>query len=156
MTSRRGVHVAMVIAVCLGCLAGCGDEKTTTVIERERTVSVERSTQERAAPQPRVTTVVRPAQQPVAASAEWPTSQSGYTVILGSLESRSAAESRAREAGHRGIRAGVLFSGDFASLRPGYWVTFAGVYGSEEQAQAAAGAARTAGFTDAYPRFVGR
>ncbi len=51
--------------------------------------------------------------------------------------------------------AGVLDSGKFASLHPGYYVVFAGVYASLDQAQTAA---RSIGskYPNAYARQITR
>src|SRR3954470_8209620 len=72
------------------------------------------------------------------ALAEWPTGTTGWTNVLGSVpkvEGRDAAIARAERARQRGLRrVGVLDSSRFASLHPGYWVVFAGVYPSEPEA----------------------
>jgi hypothetical protein len=68
---------------------------------------------------------------------DWPRS-SGWTNVLVSIpkvEGRDEALARAEQARRRGLRqVGVLDSSRFASLHPGYWVVFAGVYGSEPEA----------------------
>jgi len=88
----------------------------------------------------------------------WPSGKSGYTVILESLpESRgkSAAESRARQAQADGLpKVGVLNSGDYSSLKPGFWVVFSGVYDNEAQATSALPAAKNAGWSAAYVRQI--
>jgi hypothetical protein len=88
----------------------------------------------------------------------WPSGKSGYTVILESLpESRgkSAAESRAREAQADGLpQVGVLNSGNYSSLNPGYWVVFSGIYDNQSQANAALPTAKSAGWSAAYVRQI--
>ena len=68
---------------------------------------------------------------------DWPR-KSGWTNLLVSIpkvEGRDEALARAEQARRRGLRqVGVLDSSRFASLHPGYWVVFAGVYGSEPEA----------------------
>jgi hypothetical protein len=68
---------------------------------------------------------------------DWP-QKSGWTNVLVSVpkvEGRDEALARAEQARRRGLRqVGVLDSSRFASLHPGYWVVFAGVYGSEPEA----------------------
>jgi hypothetical protein len=68
---------------------------------------------------------------------DWPR-KSGWTNVLVSVpkvEGRDEALARAEQARRRGLRqVGVLDSSRFASLHPGYWVVFAGVYGSEPEA----------------------
>jgi len=84
----------------------------------------------------------------------WPAGKTAWTVVLSSAKSKSAAESKARQASGRGIGSGVLNSNDFSSLRHGYWVAFAGQYGSSADAASAAKRYASQGFGGAYPRFV--
>jgi hypothetical protein len=88
----------------------------------------------------------------------WPATD-GYTVVIASIPARgnglSEANAKAAEARTRGLRAGVLASGKFASLHPGYYVVFAGVYGSLEEAERAARAARSK-YPNTYAREVAR
>jgi len=69
---------------------------------------------------------------------DWPAKLPAWTNILVSVpkvEGRDAAIARAEHARQRGLRqVGVLDSSRFASLHPGYWVVFAGVYPSEPEA----------------------
>ncbi len=66
---------------------------------------------------------------------EWPAGQSGWTVVLASKSSESAAEDSADGFLADGIPdVGILQSDDFASLNPGYWVVFSGEYDSQSQA----------------------
>jgi hypothetical protein len=46
---------------------------------------------------------------------------------------------------------GLLLSSDYATLHPGYWVVFAGVYTSEAAAQSGVASARGHGYAGAYP-----
>ena len=93
------------------------------------------------------------------ASKPKPKARDGYTVVIASIPARgnglSEANAKAKEARTRGLRAGVLESGKFASLHPGYYVVFAGVYGSLEEAERASRAA-TSKFPNAYAREVAR
>ncbi len=93
-----------------------------------------------------------------AAIRSWPSGHRGYTVVLQSLPEslgRAAAVARAEQARRAGVAAvGVLRSGDFSSLRAGYWVVFAGDFATSEQAQSAAGADRARGSAGAYPAAV--
>lgn len=69
---------------------------------------------------------------------QWPAGTSGWTNILVSVpkvDGRDAAVARAEQARKKGLqRVGVLDSSLFASLHPGYWMVFAGVYPSEPEA----------------------
>ena len=86
--------------------------------------------------------------------AEWPAGRTAYTVVLVSATSRNAADSKAEQAVQRGIEAGVLRSDDFSTLRPGFWVVFAGQYDSSEEATRAADRYAEQGFGGGYPRQV--
>ena len=66
------------------------------------------------------------------------------------------ADATAREVLARGLRdVGVLVSSRFASLHPGYYVVFAGIYSSLEDAQTAVGRV-TSRFPNAYARQITR
>jgi hypothetical protein len=79
-----------------------------------------------------------PSETPSAGAAGWPSAEDGWTIVLASFpqaEGRRAAALKAREARRRGLRrVGVLDSSSYASLRPGYWVVFTGIYTSEPEA----------------------
>jgi cell division septation protein DedD len=99
-----------------------------------------------------------PATRPKTGLATWP-AKDGYTVVIASIPARGTgladATAKAKEARTRGLNAGVLESGKFASLHPGYYVVFAGIYGSLEEAERAARAA-TSKYPNAYAREVAR
>jgi hypothetical protein len=103
------------------------------------------------------TTTARSTPAPAAPGlAVWPATD-GYTVVIASIPARgsglAAATAKAREAAQRGLRAGVLDSGTFASLHPGYYVVFSGVYSSLEQAETAARSAASR-YPNAYARQI--
>jgi hypothetical protein len=87
-------------------------------------------------------------ESPVGPSAgtEWPSGEDGWTITLGSLpqtRGRPAALARARAARSTGLpQVGILDSSRYASLHPGYWVVFTGVYASEAEATSALESAR--------------
>jgi hypothetical protein len=85
---------------------------------------------------------------------EWPEGKTAYTVVLVSATNRNAADAKAEQAVKRGIEAGVLRSDDFSTLRPGYWVVFAGQFSSSEEATRAADRYAEQGFGGGYPRQV--
>jgi len=68
----------------------------------------------------------------------WPRTQTGWTIVLSSVpksEGRDEAVAVAQRARTRRlVRVGVLDSSLFASLRPGYWMTFSGRYQNEADA----------------------
>jgi len=77
--------------------------------------------------------------------------------VLASLPSSTgigAARAKARQALTAGLQTvGVLDSSSFASLHPGYYVVFSGVYGTLARAQRAATAA-AARYANAYARQI--
>jgi hypothetical protein len=86
-------------------------------------------------------------------SGDWP-GGSGFTAILASLTSEAEASEVEAEATGRGLDAGILYSSDYSSLRPGYWVVFSGDLPDDGGAEARASQAQELGYPDAYPRFV--
>nr|MDQ3936974.1 SPOR domain-containing protein [Actinomycetota bacterium] len=95
-----------------------------------------------------------PSEPSTGTPAEWPAGKTAYTVVLVSATSRNAADAKAEQAIKRGIEAGVLRSDDFSTLRPGYWVVFAGQFDTSEQATRAADRYASQGFGGGYPRQV--
>ncbi len=86
---------------------------------------------------------------------EWPAGRDGWTLVLASTTGRESATSRAREASKAGLpRVGVLDSSQYASLHPGYFVVFSGIYGSQADAEDALDAAQTNGYGAAYVREI--
>jgi hypothetical protein len=97
------------------------------------------------------------------AAGTWPAGRTGWTVVLGSYPhgpfqgstGESVADAAAAQARKAKLpQVGVLDSSDWASLQPGYFVVFSGVYASESDAANAVGAAHGAGFGAAYTRLV--
>ena len=78
--------------------------------------------------------------------AEWPSGEDGWTIALASVpqtEGRAPALARAKAARKRGLDSvGVLDSSRYASLHPGYWIVFSGIYASEAEATSALEQAR--------------
>jgi len=86
---------------------------------------------------------------------EWPAGKSGWTVVLASLPTANGREfalAQARAAEHSGLQAvGIIDSSKYASLHPGYYVLFSGVYTSLDDANTAATTAQSHGYRRAYP-----
>jgi hypothetical protein len=103
---------------------------------------------------PGTTTPPRPVNP---AAIAWPKSRRGWTIVLLSLpqtNGRDAAGAQATKARDGGLRrVGILDSSQYASLHPGYYVIFQGVYGSEAEAASALQRARTV-FPSAYQREI--
>jgi hypothetical protein len=106
-----------------------------------------------------IPTTPTPSQNPNAL-VSWPANKSGYTLVLESLPvsgGKAAALARARQAKRNGLSdVGVLTSADYSSLHAGYYVVFAGIYGSAAEAEAALASAHAKGFPDAFERQVTR
>ena len=70
---------------------------------------------------------------------------------------RAAAAARAHQAKQRGVKTvGVLPSSQYSSLHPGYYVVFAGIYGSQGEASAGLRAVHAEGYPDAYQTQVAK
>lgn len=89
---------------------------------------------------------------------DWPAGQDGWTIALATLPQtggRKAAVERAREARARELPSvGVLDSSRFASLHPGYWLVFTGIYASEAEATSSLRTARAFSRTANVRRIV--
>ena len=105
---------------------------------------------EKTAPPPIVATggnvvATRPESGP--ALALWPPKTDAWTIVLQSIpkaQGRADAVSVATAARQRGLpRVGILDSGRFASLHPGYFTVFTGVYDTQPDANGALQQART-------------
>jgi hypothetical protein len=90
----------------------------------------------------------------------WPAGESGWTIVLVSYPKtfgHPEALATAAKAAKKGLQqVGVVDSSSYASLQPGYYVVFAGIYPSRAEADAAVGTARQAGFPGAYSREIAR
>jgi hypothetical protein len=88
----------------------------------------------------------------------WPAGKDGYSIFLKSVptsQGRAKADEAAQRARNNGLtQVGVLNSSNYQSLNPGYWVTFTGIYDTQQQANAALPNARSKGFPTAYTRPV--
>lgn len=84
----------------------------------------------------------------------WPAGKSAFTVVLVSSERRADARREAQRASAAGLPAGLLRSNDYSSLRPGYWVAYAGELDSRAEAARRAQGYAAQGFPDAYPRRI--
>lgn len=107
---------------------------------------------------PDSSTLPSPSEGRGTAVAEWPSGTDGWTIVLASYPQtggRRPAETRAKQARAKGLpQVGVLDSSSYASLHPGYWVVFSGIYTSEAEAASALESARKASRTPAVRRVV--
>jgi hypothetical protein len=113
-------------------------------------------------PEPTTSTPTKPRPKPKhhVAPIAWPANENGWTIVLVSYPKtggEAAATAAAVRAIHSGLnQVGVLDSSLYASLVPGYYVVFTGVYGSKMDADAGVSTARQAGFGGAYSRQIAR
>ena len=111
------------------------------------------------APEPTTSTPAKPA-GPQNGRYAWPANQIGWTIVLVSYpktNGRDAALATADKAAKSGLtQVGVLDSSRYASLQPGYFVVFTGIYHGKGDADAAVATARQAGFGGAYSRQIAR
>jgi hypothetical protein len=91
-------------------------------------------------------------------STDWPTGEDGWTVALAALPQtggREPAVARARVARAKKLpQVGIIDSSRYASLHPGYWIVFSGVYASEAEATSALDEARRVSRTAAVRRVI--
>lgn len=109
---------------------------------------------------PTTTAPATTATTPAAGRTPWPSNRNGWTIVLFSYPvtgGTAAPDATAARAAADGLQqVGVLESGQFASLHPGYYVVFSGIYSSSGEAAAALSSVHAAGFASAYPRQISR
>lgn len=113
------------------------------------------------APEPTTSTPVKPKPAgPANGRYVWPANRDGWTIVLVSYPKttgRTAALATADRAARSGLsQVGLLDSSQYASLQPGYYVVFTGIYTSKSDADAAVATARQGGFAGAYSRQIAR
>jgi hypothetical protein len=111
-------------------------------------------------PEPGATSAATMRSAPAAQQAgviRWPRGKDGWTIVLISLPQTGGGEparASAEQATARGLReVGIIDSNRFASLQPGYYVVFTGVYATQEEAASALRRAKAA-FPAAYTREI--
>ena len=108
---------------------------------------------------PATETIPTSSEGPQGGILDWPVGQDGWTIALAALPQsggKQAAVARAGDARRSGLPAvGVIDTSRYASLHPGYWLVFSGIYTSEAEAtsslRAARAFARTAGVRRVVP-----
>ncbi len=109
------------------------------------------------APPPTTVPATTPTPPANPAAVTWPQGRRGWTIVLLSLpqaNGRPAAAAKATEARDGGLRrVGILDSSKYASLHPGYYVVFTGIFESEPEAASALQRARAV-FPSAYQREI--
>jgi hypothetical protein len=77
-----------------------------------------------------------------------------WTAVVASVTTRADAEAAAARLRNQGLPGDVLFSSDYSSLTPGYWVAFSGNFANRSEADQQSKLAQAAGFAGAYAREV--
>jgi hypothetical protein len=110
------------------------------------------------APPTGTTRAAPPPPPPPQALAVWPVGRGGWTIVLDSVPAtngREGAAAEAKQALRLGMKqVGVIDSSQFSSLHPGYFVVFAGIYGTEAEAQSHVIDAHRHGYRGPYPRRI--
>ena len=162
-----GLAVAVIGTAVAIAISGAGDTEAAVSTATGGSLTVTESGETLTAPEPGTTagatappvTTAPPARTPPRPRARvtWPRDKRGWTIVLHSFpqsDGRDVATGRADEARRRGLRnVGVLDSSRFASLHPGYYVVFTGVFDSQAEASSALQRARAA-FPGAYQREI--
>jgi len=154
--SAAATGIAVVIAASRGSSSSAPPVATTTATTVTRPAHTTTT-----APAVATTAQAPPARPPrPSGPATWPAGVDGWTNVLQSIPVSSGpalAAAGARAAAHAGLpRPGVLLSSRFATLHPGYYVVFSGVYRTSVAASAALSAVHARGFPGAYQVRVAR
>jgi len=138
---------------------------TTSVAPAPRPIATTAATPLPTAPEPGVsggkkTTPAPSTPAPQSGRTPWPAGRNGWTIVLFSYPITSgtaAPSSTAARAARAGLpEVGVIDSGQFSSLHPGYYVVFSGIYSTASEAEAALRSVHAAGFSSAYTRQISR
>ncbi len=79
--------------------------------------------------------------------------QSGYIVILRSLDTKASAQQEVKKAKAQGLQgASILYSSKYTTLRRGYWVVYLSTYPTVAAADAGLQEAHSHGYASAYRR----
>ena len=168
LPSALGLLVAVLGAAAAIAISGDGGAAAAPSTATGGSLTATDDTSTLTAPEPSPTTAPSPTAPPTTtapappavtnpAAIAWPSGRRGWTIVLLSLpqaNGRAAAEAKAKEARSAGLKnVGVLDSSRFASLHPGYYVVFTGVYETEAEAASALQQARAV-FAAAYQREI--
>lgn len=165
--SLLGLVIAVLGTGAAIAISGEGDEASAISTLTGGSLTVTDSGSTLTAPEPTTATTEPPATTAPATTAPkppanpaaitWPPGQRGWTIVLLSLpqtNGRDAAAAKAAEARKAGLRrVGILDSSKYASLHPGYYVIYTGIFDSEAEAASSLQRARAV-FGAAYQREI--
>ena len=160
-----GLVIAVLGTGAAIAISGDGEETSAISTATGGSLTVTGGTPTLTAPEPTTGTTATTAPTTTApppppvnpAAIAWPRDRRGWTIVLLSLpqaNGRDAANAQAKKARDGGLRrVGVLNSSRYASLHPGYYVIFQGVYENEAEASSALQRSRSV-FPTAYQREI--
>jgi hypothetical protein len=164
--SLLGLVIAVLGTGAAIAISGDGDEASAVSTATGGSLTVTNTVSTLTAPEPTepaatttapATTTPRPKPPANPAAITWPRERRGWTIVLLSLpqaNGRPAAAAKATEARSGGLRrVGILDSSKYASLHPGYYVVFTGIFDSEPEAASSLQRARAV-FPTAYQREI--
>lgn len=165
--SLLGLVIAVLGTGAAIAISGEGSEASTISTATGGSLTVTDSVSTLTAPEPAApsptsappttapATTPKPPANPAAVT--WPQGRRGWTIVLLSLpqaNGRAAAAAKASDARTGGLRrVGILDSSKYASLHPGYYVVFTGIFDSEPEAASSLQRARAV-FPAAYQREI--
>jgi septal ring-binding cell division protein DamX len=140
-----GLLALAVIAVVLAIVELSSDAETVTTQPTPAVTAAPTATPPAATtpvPSATPTPAVTATPTPAAAGSglgDWPAGKTGFTIVLESSSTRSAATARGKELAGQGISVGILDSSGYRTLTPNRFVVFSGQYATRAEAKAALG-----------------
>jgi septal ring-binding cell division protein DamX len=139
-----GLLALALIAVVLAIVELSGDAEQVTTQPAPAPTAVPTAAPPAATtpvPSATPTPTATPSPTPAATSGlgDWPAGKTGFTIVLESSATRSAAEARGKELAGQGVAVGILDSSGYRTLTPNRFVVFSGQYPTRAEAKAALG-----------------
>ncbi|HEX4689889.1 MAG TPA: SPOR domain-containing protein [Solirubrobacteraceae bacterium] len=137
-----GLLALAVIAVVLAIVELSSDAETVTTQPTPAATAAPTAAPPAATtPVPSATTTPAASATPTPAAgtglADWPAGKTGFTIVLESSSTRSAATARGKELAGQGISVGILDSSGYRTLTPNRFVVFSGQYATRAEAKSA-------------------
>jgi septal ring-binding cell division protein DamX len=137
-----GLLALAVIAVVLAIVELSGNAETVTTQPAPAATAAPTAAPPAATtPVPSTTATPTPSATPAPAATsglgDWPAGKTGFTIVLESSSTRSAATARGKELAGQGISVGILDSSGYRTLTPNRFVVFSGQYATRAEAKTA-------------------